>query len=618
VRGTASFTIRIPHASGSLRKPAFVSPNTNSLRLSLTSVNGSAPNPAVPDVVVPLTPSSPGCSDGSGYTTCSASVAAVIGSDDYTLTLYASADGSGSSLATATVNANVVQGVATNVSVTFGGVPATIVLSKSLITAGDDGLTHTATFTVSALDASGATILLPGNYSSPIALAISGDPNGALSLSTNSVAEPGAASGSTTVTLTYNSTKPLTEGTITASSAGANAALHVIPIVVSPSSLHDMFAGQSSKTLTISEAGYSGAFAISGVSAVASVSCTPSSCVPSSSGGSVTVTLTPTAAGSATLSVGDTNGGTASVTIGVGAATPSQPISSSTLAPDGYGFVTAPNGDLFVAGNGKVYYFNPTACSPACTVGSFSYSVGQGYDLEIGPDGNLYALGNSNLDVVSLSACPPTCSPVKLTSFGGFHMAFGGDGNLWVINFSTTVERVTTAGVSTAFTFTGFSPNFIAEAPDGTLWFTDNSDARIGHFDPRACTSTCSITTYALTKAAQANGITATSSGTIWIAERGASYVAEIVCNPTCALTEYQLSPSVSNASWIESLPDGLIFVNDLAAGENDVIDPLACAAGTCNLALQTGTSFKTFEAAYGSDGAVWGGSGTIFRQPMP
>ena len=572
-----------------------------------------------------LTPSSPGCSAGSGATTCTETLPAVVGADVYALTLYQSADGSGSALATASVNAAVSLGVAANVSVTFGGVPASFVLSSPVITGGDDGGTHVATFTISALDASGATILQPGSYSAPIALSVSGDPNGALALSNSSIAAPGASSGATTVDVTYTGSKALTQATITATSGSAASSLKFIPIVVSANSLRDMFAGQSSKTVSVSELNYSGAFTISGASSVATTACTPASCTPATPGGSVTITLTPTTAGSATMQLGDSYGGSASIALGVGSTSFTVPISASAApGTTGNAIAALPGGDIVVGASSKVYYFNPSSCETSCTPSSFSDSIGMGWDMRVGPDGNLYTLGASSIGKIPLSGCPSTCTPATVSSnTGGYHMAFGDDGNMWIINYSTTVKRVSTTGTVTAYTFTGYTPNFITAAPDGTIWFSDNGDTKIGHFDPNACTSTaCTITSYAITKGTASNGITVDSSGNVWDAERYVGYVAEIVCGSSCTLTEFSISPAVSNLSWVEALPDGLIYANDLGNGKNDFIDPMACATGTCTLAYQSSVppTYDTYQSVYGSDGAVWavGTTGGLFRIAAP
>src|SRR5437588_550744 len=99
-------------------------------------------------------------------------------------------DASGSTLATTSVTKTITAGAANSLDITLGGVVSTIVLSPNPMVAAADGATHTFTLTITAKDASGATIIAPGNYSSPITLAASGDPNGAIQLSSSLVATP--------------------------------------------------------------------------------------------------------------------------------------------------------------------------------------------------------------------------------------------------------------------------------------------------------------------------------------------------------------------------------------------------------------------------------------------
>jgi hypothetical protein len=622
----ASITIRIPHAqSGGTRRPSYISANTNSLRISLATVNGSPPVPSVPDVIVPLTPSSPGCSSGSGYTTCTASVPAVIGLDAYLLKLYASTDGSGSPLGSASISGTVTLGVATNLAVVFDGIPASLAVSQSVLSTGRDGAQHVLSFTVSALDASGATIIQPGAYSTPIALSVSNDPNGALSLGATSIASPGP-SGQTAVSVTYDTSKTLTKGTITLTSGAASATVSVVPIVYSPGSLRAMFAGGSSQAITVSENGYAGTFSVSGTSSYASYTCVPASCAPATAGGNVTITFAPSAAGRTTLAIGDAYGGTTSVPFGVGGSGPTTPVASTKVPAAGaYSIVSAPNGYLFIGGTSTVTYdFDPRTCTTACTVSSFAFASGHG-DMLVGTDGNLYMQAGSGLGEIPLSGCPPTCSgsvPVTETSY--FHMAQGDDGAFWVATGAASMEREVFGSSPSAYSFTGYSPNFVARAADGTVWFSGNSDANIGHFDPNACgTSSCTVTSYALTKATASNGITIDAIGNIWIAERYVSYVAEITCTPTCTLHEYSVTPTLSNISWIEALPDGLIYLNDLGAHEHDFLAPSSCSTTACTLAFQAAespASASILETTVGSDGNLWGNDGGngLFRFVLP
>ncbi len=121
------------------------------------------------------------------------------------------------------------------------------------------------TFTVSAQDADGNTIIPPGSYPNPIALSITGDTNSALSLSTTSVPSPGPSSGASTVSLLYNSARTIAQATITATSGTVTASIPFAPIVFTPTSA-PLQLGGSMQAITLSEAGYAGAFTLQGAS----------------------------------------------------------------------------------------------------------------------------------------------------------------------------------------------------------------------------------------------------------------------------------------------------------------------------------------------------------------
>jgi len=112
--------------------------------------------------------------------------------------------------------------------------------------------------------------------------------------------------------------------------------------------------------------------------------------------------------------------------------------------------------------------------------------AGQPGEIVNGLDGNLWLI-----DVGWCFACPPqvvrvtttgrmTEYPIPLDA-GGFvdyplGITRGMDGNLWVIGqIRDEIDRVTTKGVFTEFTYTGFvgSPwGTIVAGPDGNLWMT--------------------------------------------------------------------------------------------------------------------------------------------------
>ena len=189
---TVMFRIVVPTAaSNKLRRvPAYVSPATESASITAAPFGGSAGTP----VVVNCT------------SVCTGQIAAPVGSDTFTVGLYAGPNATGNLLSTGTLAQTIVANVANDVNLTFNGVVASIQLSLSpgTVTAGVPSVNGV---TVNGLDASGNVIVGPGVYVSstgtPIGITLSDSDQlgypGRTTLSTTEVTQP--TSG---ITLSYN------------------------------------------------------------------------------------------------------------------------------------------------------------------------------------------------------------------------------------------------------------------------------------------------------------------------------------------------------------------------------------------------------------------------------
>ena len=126
-----SFPVNVGAPSSKARSPQYVSPNSNSISITVNTVNGNPPESWVtpnPFVATLTTGGGGNCAVSGGTETCTiTNVPAPPGTTNYTFGVYASADGSGTALAQATVNETVVQGVLNTFSVTLSGVAATLV-----------------------------------------------------------------------------------------------------------------------------------------------------------------------------------------------------------------------------------------------------------------------------------------------------------------------------------------------------------------------------------------------------------------------------------------------------------------------------------------------------------
>lgn len=191
----AVFDLVLPAAqsASAARIPAYVSTNTASVKIVLTSVNGGAPS-SPEAVVAGLTPGSPNCSGAP--LVCAVTFATVpVGTDGFTVTLYDQAGAAGDALATNTVTATVGLGAVTTIPLTLLGIISSLSVGVSSgATAGSAGSLGVV---VVAFDASGAQIVGSAAYANgPIVLS-SDDVLGTLSVPTTSFASPVAANAAT-------------------------------------------------------------------------------------------------------------------------------------------------------------------------------------------------------------------------------------------------------------------------------------------------------------------------------------------------------------------------------------------------------------------------------------
>lgn len=567
----ATLRIVVPTAaaqSGSTtRHPAFVSSGTQSISVVVQTVNGVAPSPVPTPVVVPLTPTSPGCTGAPNATTCTVNVTVPIGSAVVlAISSYASTDGSGTAIATGLTSAvNTAQSGA-SFAVTLGGVPATIVLNPTTLQANQDGTTQTLNFTVSAQDATGATIIPPGAYASPIALSVSGDPNGALALSPNAIASP--ASSPAAITVTYTSSRMLPgAATITATAGGATSHVTFTPL------------GSGTGTLT---AGYrifeypiptanSQPYGITAGPGDSAIWFTENS-------GKVAKLFPNTCTTTGTLSCRILEG------------TLPQPIGPSGIA-------AGQDGNIWVGGNfasatDHMYVVQPAgSCASAanpdlstCPITAQPDPVNspQVGDVRAGSDSLIHVAMSTSSDIfvaafypVSLPAAEYSgesfvSSPTGLT-------AFGLSSNQWFTAPGTDqigVELCWEGCQLSTYAYGGDGlPQGIVNAPNGNLYVADTS-GEIVSFAPSSCAGSCSFTTYPIpTTASAPKFLTVGPDGNIWFTESATNKIG--IFNPsTHKFTELTL-PTAGATPWGITLgPDGNIWFTELAGNQIGVVMP--------------------------------------------
>jgi sugar lactone lactonase YvrE len=178
-RATFTITVPAPDAQTSSRRVKYISPNVQSIIIALIAVNASPVTTGVLETAANLTSSNPACS-GSPLT-CTFAVPAVVGIDDFTVATYdrpqtstAPATPAGNLLSEANDIVPIVAGTNAEAPLTLAGVPASLSVTfasdanttahVSGSVAGGFGIVgdQPYTFTFSATDATGATIVGPG------------------------------------------------------------------------------------------------------------------------------------------------------------------------------------------------------------------------------------------------------------------------------------------------------------------------------------------------------------------------------------------------------------------------------------------------------------------------
>ncbi|HTU83421.1 MAG TPA: hypothetical protein VMF61_14915 [Candidatus Acidoferrales bacterium] len=177
----AAVTVQIPTPAPPAHdaiRPAFLSPNTQSVSISLATVNGrpvSGGNAATIDI----SRRSKNCTIGGGTIACRGTVDALPGLDAFNVSTFAGPSGTGDVLSVGTVRARVGTGggkvfVTPSGSAAIQGVIAALAIDVSPKTL-PRGKKGSASVSLRGFDSTGAPIDGPGRYQTPIALSIQGD-----------------------------------------------------------------------------------------------------------------------------------------------------------------------------------------------------------------------------------------------------------------------------------------------------------------------------------------------------------------------------------------------------------------------------------------------------------
>jgi hypothetical protein len=178
-------TVTIPAAGKARIRPGYVSVNTQSLVIQLASVNGGGVTGVNPTIINTVAHAR-GCKSEAGETVCTASATGSPGEDVFGVTTYSGTDANGAVLSVGSVQQKIGSGgggvqISNTLSLSLEGVIASLQLAVSPNGA-KRGKPATANVTLSAFDATGAQIVGPSDYTTPVSLAINGDTHDAFTL----------------------------------------------------------------------------------------------------------------------------------------------------------------------------------------------------------------------------------------------------------------------------------------------------------------------------------------------------------------------------------------------------------------------------------------------------
>ena len=406
-----------------------------------------------------------------GGRSCTVSVTAPTGGDQFTITAYDQANAAGNAIAQVTVAATIsAQPTTVNVAVTGTIAKLKLTLSNPYPPI---GTAATVNVSVTGIDADGNAVL--GAYPSAIALQDS-DTTGATSLSTTTV-----ASSSSTVTLSYTGAEPFSSATITASLTGV-----------------------ASTTATFAPS-------------LAFLNYYP---VPKAAG-----PRGPVEPGPWNIAKGPDGNmwvaatGTAEVLkVALNGTFTVYPMPSPSYRLQG--IVVGSDGNLWFAESQNNSIGNITT-SGAITSYRLPQSIAVPQCVALGNDGNVWFFDSFNHVIGSITPSGTVAEyPVPSTAFIA-GITSGADGNLWMSDIGeNAVLKVSTSGqvlATIAIPSKNAQPNGITAGPDGNIWVAEYNAAKIGRVTPSG-----TITEFGIPSAGGGPmAIKPGPDGRIWFAEMG-------------------------------------------------------------------------------------------------
>ncbi len=442
---------------------------------------------------------------------------APVGTDTFAFATYDEQNGQGNVLSRASVTQQIVLAAANAVSAVLNGVVASLAVSLSN-PAPNAGVPATVNVNVAARDADGNTIVGPGDYSTPVHLAVTipaAKENGTLSLSTTTL--PNSA---TSATLTYNG-GTLSTATVTATATGVS----TVSTAFAPTPTVYRFslpvAGNRPQFIAAGSDGNMW-FTESPGNAVARI--TPA--------GVVTEFPVPTAAANPQQIIGASDGNlwlTEFSANKLARLTTSGTFTeySTLFAPppndNPFGLVDRGDGNIWYVANGSSRVGFQGETSGVAGETSIPTANSGPYGIAAAPDNNLYYTESATDKIGRVTNLFTAQSEISLTA-GSIPEGIvrGPDGNLWFTEFGTS--KIGRLSPSPSFSVTEFStltangaPTGITVGQDNALWFTESGQDKIGRI-----TTGGTVTEYASPVTGLGlKGIAVAPDGSLWFCESG-------------------------------------------------------------------------------------------------
>ena len=262
--------------------------------------------------------------------------------------------------------------------------------------------------------------------------------------------------------------------------------------------------------------------------------------------------------------------------------------------------------------------FSLSKCFSSAKVSVLGVDAGNNYIL--GPGAPVPSLTSNDTAHVAVATPAPSApnqfrlsrpnlpsgnSVVKLTAKVTPAAASGGALQSADVNITFTGDI---CGVFTEFAVPTASSGLfgIGSGPDQAMWFTENSQNKIGRIPTSATTGSPGITEYALATGLGPEGITTGPDGNLWFTETANSQIG--TSTPGGTITEF--ATGITSGSSPESIvtgPDGALWFDEVVGNKIGRIPTSATAnnPSVSEYAITTPGSFPA-DITNGPDGALW------------